>query len=537
MVSALLGGLIAAHSLIAAAVVVAACVAAVGINVRAGVLVAGIGGGCYTLLRALNARQDRAGLGLSLTVIPLLMLIAWAAGRTADEVRRLDSDANERVQELHHRSLHDPLTGLANREMLLDRLGQAMERAEFNHRQMAVICLDIDNFKLINDSLGHTVGDELLVRVGERLHGQLRDTDAAARFDGNEFVLVCEDLAGNDDARQVVERLISVLRPPFGLAGRAVSITASIGIAVPSSSTRQPHQLIQDAGQAMHRAKLHGGGQSVMFTDTLQSRSMQRLDIESELREAVARRELRLHYQPIIDLVNERICGVEALLRWEHPTRGLLGPAEFLPVAESSSLILGIGAWVLDEACAQAALWGALTTPQLTMAINVSLRQIVSGHFDADLRKALDSSGVDPARIHLEITETTLLEATQSMASQLVDIADLGVSVGLDDFGTGYSSLSLIKAFPVRFLKIDRSFTNGLGTQSHDAAIASAVIGLGRELGLQTIAEGIESPAQLSELSGLGCQYGQGFHLARPQTAGDIEFLLNQPSGWAPAGV
>jgi EAL domain-containing protein (putative c-di-GMP-specific phosphodiesterase class I) len=228
---------------------------------------------------------------------------------------------------------------------------------------------------------------------------------------------------------------------------------------------------------------------------------------------------------------------VEALLRWQHPTRGLLAPAEFLPVAEGSSLIVGIGAWVLEEACAQATRWHSVAKPPLTMAINVSLRQLISGSFDADLTHALEHSGIDPSEIHLEITETTLLAATQSMKDQLVMISGWGVSVGLDDFGTGYSSLSLIKDFPVRFLKIDQTFTFGLGHDPDDTAITRAVLGLGRHLDLDTIAEGVETPDQLSRLRRLGCRYGQGYHLAYPQSPDHIQQLLDQTTPWQPAGT
>jgi EAL domain-containing protein (putative c-di-GMP-specific phosphodiesterase class I) len=287
----------------------------------------------------------------------------------------------------------------------------------------------------------------------------------------------------------------------------------------------------------MYRAKARGGGRFDVFNDVLRGRAVHRLNTEIELRHAVDHGELRLAYQPIIDLTTNRISGVEALLRWQHPTRGLLAPVDFLPVAESSSLIVRIGAWVLQEACAQATRWHAAAGPPLTMAINVSLRQLIAGSFDAALTHALDHSGVDPSEIHLEITETALLQATPSMRDQLAGVSGWGVSVGLDDFGTGYSSLSLIKDFPVRFLKIDRTFTNGLGHDPDDTAITTAVLGLGRTLGMRTIAEGIETPHQLTRLRQLGCRYGQGYHLARPQPPDHIQQLLNQTTPWHPAGT
>ena len=522
------------RGLVPVLVVLAASGTAIRSGRRAGVVLAA---GASFLFVAITIYHERAtGIGLFLTAVAsaLWMMIAWVAGMTADEMRRLDNQLAGNLQELHHRALHDPLTGLANRDLLLDRLAQALQRAERHKTHVAVLFLDLDNFKLINDSLGHTAGDHLLVDVGRRLTAQLRETDTAARFGGDEFVLVCDDLGDDKEAIHIADRVTSALRPPFKIDDREIYVTASVGIAVPSSSARAPDQLLQDADQAMYRAKRRGGGRFDVFSEVLRNRAVHQLNTEIELRHAVDRHELRLVYQPIIDLTENRVSGVEALLRWQHPTRGLVAPADFLPVAESSSLIVSIGTWVLEEACAQATRWQA-SSPPLTMAINVSLRQLVSGSFDAALTRALHHSGVDPLEIHLEITETALLQATLSMKEQLARVSTWGVSVGLDDFGTGYSSLSLIKDFPVRFLKIDQSFTSGLGDNPDDTAITGAVLSLGRHLGLQTIAEGIETPDQLYRLRRLGCRYGQGYYLARPQTAAHVQHLLNQKKGWHPA--
>ena len=525
-----------ARGLVAVLVILAACGAADRSGPRAGVVLAGAAGLVYIVVSA--SHQRATGIGLVLTVVAVLlwMMLAWAAGMAAQERRQTNDQLAGRVQELHHRTLHDPLTGLANRDLLLDRLAQALQRAERHHTHVAVLFLDLDDFKLINDSLGHAAGDHLLVEVGQRLTAQLRGTDTAARFGGDEFVLVCEGLSDDQESVRIADRITAALRPPFLIDGREIPITASIGIAVPPSTTHPPHQLLQDADQAMYRAKASGGGRFDVFNDALRDRAIHRLNTEMDLRHAVDRDELRLVYQPIIDLTTNRVSGMEALLRWQHPTRGLLAPAEFLPVAESSSSIVSIGSWVLEEACAQATRWHA-ADPRLTMAINVSLRQLIAGSFDAALTHALDHTGVDPAVIHLEITETALLQATPSMKKQLAVVSGWGVSVGLDDFGTGYSSLSLIKDFPVRFLKIDQTFTNGLGHDPDDTAITTAVLGLGRNLGMHTIAEGIETPDQLTRLRDLGCRYGQGYHLARPQPAAHIQQLLDQTTPWHPAGT
>ena len=533
----LVGVLTDAQGLVAVLVVVAASGTAIRSGPWAGFVLAAAAGLVFIAVRV---SQERAtGIGLVLTVVAVLlwMMLDWAAGMEAEERTRLADQLGSHAQELHHRALHDPLTGLANRDLLLDRLTQALQRAERHHTHVAVLFLDLDNFKLINDSLGHAAGDHLLVQVGHRLTAQLRGPDTAARFGGDEFVLVCGDLCDDEESVRIADRITAALRPPFTIDGRDLAITASIGIAVPPSTAHAPHQLLQDADQAMYRAKARGGGRFDVFNDALRDGAIHRLNTEIELRRAVDGDELRLVYQPIVDLTDDRVSGVEALLRWQHPTRGLLPPAAFLPVAESSALIVRIGAWVLEEACAQATRWHAATGPPLTMAINVSLRQLISGSFDTALTHALDHSGVDPLEIHLEITETTLLAATQSMKDQLAVVSDWGVSVGLDDFGTGYSSLSLIKDFPVRFLKIDQSFISGLGQDPDDTAITSAVLGLGRHLGLHTIAEGIETPDQLTRLRRLGCRYGQGYHLARPQPAAHIQQLLIQTTPWHPAGT
>jgi len=526
-----------AQGLVGVLVVLASCGMATRTGPRAGLVFAAVGGVSFLALRIQQDRTDGVGLVLTVVAVMLWMSVAWTAGKTVQEIRELDASITDHLDEMHTRSLHDPLTGLANRDLLLDRLSHALQRAERRKGHVAVLFLDLDEFKLVNDGFGHAAGDELLVQVGQRLRAQLRGSDTAARLGGDEFVLVCEDLVDLDDSVRIANRIAAALRPPFIIDGREVSMSASIGVAVPPSTTQAPHELLQDADRAMYRAKQNGGGRFDVYNEVLRSRAIHRLDIETELRRAVSGDELRLAYQPIIDLTNHEVSGVEALVRWEHPTRGLLSPAEFLPIAESSSLMVDIGAWVLEEACAQARKWQPIAGRPLTMSINVSLRQIISGSFDADLSSALDHSGVDPSLIRLEITETTLLQATQSMRSQLATISERGISVGLDDFGTGYSSLSLIKAFPVCFLKIDQSFICGLGKQTDNTTITSAVIDLGRHLDLQTIAEGVETSDQLSELRRLGCDYGQGYHLSRPQPANRIDRLLHEPSVWQPAGA
>lgn len=525
-----------AQGLVAVLVVMAAWGVSSRSGGRAGVVVAATAGLAFLGSSAWTGRATGIGLVLTAAAVLLWMLIAWTIGVSVRHSDQLDEEIAGHVRELRHRALHDPLTGLANRDLLLDRLAAALERAERHSTSVAVLLLDLDNFKLINDSLGHAAGDHLLVQISQRLTDHLRGTDIAARFGGDEFALVCEDLCDDEESVRIAARINAALSPPFIIEDHEIPVTTSIGLAVPPSNHYAPDQLLQDADQAMYRAKERGGGQFFVFNDELRGRALHRLNTEIALRNAVDRQELRLVYQPIIDLTHNRISGVEALLRWQHPTRGLLVPADFLPIAERSSVMLDIGTWVLEEACAQATRWNRASHP-LTTAVNVSLRQLTGGFFDAVLNQALDRSGADPNQIHLEITETTLLRATETMKKQLTQANDTGVSIGLDDFGTGFSSLSLIKDFPVRFLKIDKSFISGLGKDQDDDAITSAVLSLGHHLDLDTIAEGIETSDQLSRLRRLGCRYGQGYHLGRPQTAPHIQQLLNETATWCPAGT
>jgi len=468
-----------------------------------------------------------ASLVLTALAVALWIVIAYLVRRMAKDLRHLNDQLAEHVQALYHQTLHDPLTGLANQKLLLDRTALALDRAANPQIQVALLYLDLDDFRNVNHTLGRAGGDGLLVEIGQRLAGALRATDTAARVGGDEFALLCDDLQDDQGSLQIAERVTAALLPPFVVDGRDIAITASIGIAVPTLTVRTPHELLQDAHEAMNRARARGGAQFDVSNETLRKHSIHRRSTEINLRNAVEREELRLLYQPIIDLKENRISGVEALVRWQHPTRGLLAPAEFISVAESSSLIESIGAWVLEEACGQATTWHSDSGP-LTMAINVSERQLAGGFFDAAMSQALDRSGVDPEEIHLEITESAMLQASPAMKAQLASLNERGVSLGVDHLRTGDSSLRLIKDFPLRFLKIAQSFTSRLGDNPNDSALTSEVLSLGRDFGLHTIAEGIETPDQLSLLRELGCRYGQGFHLARPQPAAQIQRLLKQ---------
>jgi diguanylate cyclase (GGDEF)-like protein/PAS domain S-box-containing protein len=444
-------------------------------------------------------------------------------------------------ERLAHAAIHDPLTGLPNRVLFLDRLDRALSRAVRHHRRVAVIFLDLDRFKLVNDSMGHDTGDRLLEAVADRLKLALRPSDTVARFGGDEFVVLCDEVDDQAGAVEVAERLRAMLAQPIVLADGEIFVTASLGIALSGTGHDSAAVLLRDADAAMYTAKEAGPGQIQIHQPHNEATSIRRLRTSNELHRALERGELELHYQPFVDLHTETMVGLEALVRWRHPARGLLLPTEFIFLAEDSGLIVPLGRWVLEEACRQGASWierragAGADDARLNISVNVSARQMADGGFPATVEGALTDSGLDPDKLWLEITESTLMGYGESTTALLGSLRDLGVHLEIDDFGTGYSSLSYLKQFPVDALKVDRSFVDEIEHNSGDLAIIRAIIALGETLGLSVIAEGVERPTQASELRALGCFLAQGFLYGTPQPAYALDpFPADDLSAWLP---
>ncbi len=432
---------------------------------------------------------------------------------------------------LAHRALHDPLTGLANRQLILDRGDQMLIRARRSCEPVAAFFVDLDNFKDANDSLGHEAGDRVLQAVAGRLLGLLRASDTVGRLGGDEFVVLAEGLSLAAGAELVAERIHRVLEAPFlveGFEEIPISITASIGIATGDRSSAR--ELLRDADIALYRSKAAGRNRWVVFEPAMQSAAHDRLALKSDLVTAWTNDEFFLLYQPIFDLESVKVSGVEALLRWHHPTKGIITPDKFIPVLEDSGLIVDVGRWVLDEACRQAARWHEQGF-RTTMSVNVSMRQLETDGLVDDVRSALEAHDIDPGSLIVEVTESTLMKDANATVSRLNRIKELGVMIAIDDFGTGYSSLAYLRQFPVDVLKIDRSFVSEMDGSADGAALIHTLVELGRTLGLVTLAEGIEKQSQLEGLRGENCDSGQGFIFSRPVEANAIEALLSREPG------
>ncbi len=436
------------------------------------------------------------------------------------ESRRKD----ERIQ---HLAFHDALTGLPNRALLMDRLQHALARARREGRRLSVTFVDLDRFKAINDSLGHDVGDLLLQEVAQRICGRLRAMDTVARMGGDEFVVMMEDLAEIEDCAILAAQLIAAIARPMDLRGHRVEVGASMGIAFFPEDGDDPLTLMKNADMAMYAAKAAGRNTYRFFQAEMQDQAVRRLDTEMDLRTAIAQGGLELHYQPKVDLADGKVRGVEALVRWHHPVSGLLSPAEFVPLAEESSLILDLGNWVLDQACRQAAAWQA-NGLNLRIAINVSAKQLDAGDLAERVAEATSRHGVSPSRLELELTESAVMANPAHAAGLFARLRQLGITIAVDDFGTGYSSLAYLRRLPIDVLKIDRSFVADADTNGDDAQIVKTILALGQTLKLTVVAEGIETQQQAEVLGSVGCTLAQGFHFARPLPAHEVESWLRE---------
>jgi diguanylate cyclase (GGDEF)-like protein len=442
------------------------------------------------------------------------------------EAHKLAEQVQTAKNQLDHLAHHDVLTDLPNRILLQDRLGQAIGLACRQGRQLAVMFMDMDRFKHINDSLGHAVGDQLLQSVAQRMVSCVRHSDTISRQGGDEFVLLLPHIEHADDAALSAQKILAALAPPHHIDQHDLHISVSIGISIYPDDGQDAETLIKSADTAMYHAKENGRSNYTFFEQSMNARAVQRQFIESGLRRALERQEFVLHYQPKINLQSGAMVGVEALIRWLHPLRGLLPPAQFVPIAEDCGLILPIGRWVLREACRQARAWQDAGLPPITIAVNTSALEFQARDFFENIRATLEVSRLQPRYLELELTESVLMRDAESTDSMLRALADFGVKLAVDDFGTGYSSLSYLRQFPINTLKIDQTFINQMTSNPDDATIVTAMIGMGKNLKQRVLAEGIESPEQYAFLLAQHCDEGQGYYFSRPVVAEEFAGLL-----------
>jgi diguanylate cyclase (GGDEF)-like protein/PAS domain S-box-containing protein len=423
-------------------------------------------------------------------------------------------------ERLQHMAFHDSLTDLPNRQLFMDRLGQALRRTRRRHKRIAVLFMDLDGFKVVNDSLGHEVGDLLLTVVAQRLRRCLRPEDTLARFGGDEFVVLIEALDDPAQAVQVAERITEELRRPFIMEGRDLYVLASIGISLGDARTHDPDDLLREADTAMYRAKDEGGDFRV-FNPAMYERAFTRLEVENDLRRAIEQEEFVVHYQPMVDLQTGELWGMEALVRWDHPERGLLEPSQFVPVAEQSGLVIPMGEQILREACYRAKEWQEENPriPPLVMSVNLSASQLSHSDLADTVERVLGETRLQGSRLTLDVTETVYVKVLAANTAMLDRLRGLGVRFSIDDFGTGYSSLSYLKRLPAHAIKIDQSFVKGLGKVAEDTAVVRMIIELAHTLGLEVIAEGVETEEQATLLKEMGCDVAQGYHFSKPLPA------------------
>jgi len=458
------------------------------------------------------------------------LLIAFAENASlaltdARTVNALHAAADDAL----HQALHDPLTGLANRTRFLDRFDHALTVRHRADVEIAVLYLDIDDFKLVNDRFGHAVGDQLLIEVGMRISGVVRSGDTVARLGGDEFAVLLENAGGVAEAERTASRILEAIGEPIELAGTTMSATASIGLAIAGNDQADSNEVLRNADVAMYRAKNAGKACVVAFEDAMYETLLERLELEADLRRAVEHGDIDVYFQPIVDLATEQVVGVEALSRWHDPKRGFVPPITFIPLAEESALIIDLGRSVLKQACSWITAWQLANPgePLFYVSVNVSARQLQQPEITREVALAL-AGGMAPGSLVLEITESVLMQDIETILSRLHELRSLGVRLALDDFGTGYSSLSYLRLLPVDLLKIDRSFVSGLSTGNDVHRLVEAIVALGETLGLESVAEGVEELEELEALRSIGCRMGQGFHFAKPMPAADLQNYLSR---------
>ena len=469
--------------------------------------------------------------------------LRWLLRDLSDRKRTVELEQEIAVRQqiesqLRHSSLHDSLTGLPNRTLFTQRLKDVLEHSKQQNPDLfAVLFIDLDCFKLINDSLGHSVGDQLLIATAKRLLHCLRPTDTAARLGGDEFTILLRGIRNINEVISVAERLQAELKLPLTLDQQQVYTTASIGIVLSSSSYDRTEDLLRDADTAMYRAKSLGGARTEIFSPDLYVQAVVSSQQETELRQALARQEVQIYYQPIVALDTGFLAGFEALVRWQHPQRGLLSPGDFLPLAQELGLSIALDRWVLREACRQIAQWQQQypTRPPLTISVNVCSLDLPRLDIVADAKEALNLAGLDARYLRLELTETALMESIDRVMTQLAQLRTLGIELLIDDFGTGYSSLARLHHFPISGLKIDRSFVSGSSANEGNLDIMTTIVTLAKKLGVNAIAEGIETIKQLALLKQLKCEYGQGYFFSKPLNAAAAEALIASTPSWGSA--
>jgi diguanylate cyclase (GGDEF)-like protein len=461
---------------------------------------------------------------MSLLTFITVTTIAYLLARSLDRVNRQN----------RQRAYYDSLTGLPNRALFLDLLSQALNRFRSDHIPRAVLFMDLDQFKVINDSLGHRAGDELLIIAARRLQNCLRPGDTAARLGGDEFIVLLDGVGDVEDAVQVAQRITKALGLPMKLAGRQMVVSTSMGIALCEDANCEPDALLRNSDAAMYQAKTEGKARCKVFSEDMHAQAMRRLELENELRLAIEREELTIYYQPKVLLSTGIIVGMEALVRWDHPTFGLIAPKEFIPLAEEVGLIDSLGRWVLGEACAEARGWQEQypAAPPLVTSVNLSMGQFQGSELVPEIAEILHQTRLDPSCLELEITERVVMEDVEYAIDVLEHLKKLGIKVALDDFGTGYSSLEALRRFPLDALKIDKVFVDGVSKSQQDTAVVQLVIDLAHAVGIQAIAEGVETVEQLRQLRDMGCDQAQGYYFWKPLMGEEAAALHAGPLRW-----